>query len=243
MGDGYVVRSGNGDTSSHTNGNILSLPWLNRQGIVLTLAAIIGGSNSRIARHDRRDMHGLRIEGLLCIERNRAGRFIGVRAGQRDYLAVPAPVDLLVGGKGHLFAHRNGVGGAAGAGLAGGDRDARVRLGGRQHGQRAAECLDGISGAVDNASLRPIAGVVAPDAEHGTGGIADLTARECGLVKATCLFGRALRISLAEHPVVVPVGVDQLEALAGKRCGRHRAIARPAVRPIADNDIGVKRTG
>ena len=37
------------------------------------------------------------------------------------------------------------------------------------------------------------------------------------------------------------MGVDKLEAHACKRCGGHRSIAGPTVRPVADDDIGVKR--
>ena len=107
--------------------------------------------------------------------------------------------------------------------------------------QRLAKGRDGVRSLADHAGFRLGTGIVRPDAEHGANGVADHAAREGSLIKSTGLSSIALRISLAQHPIIIAIGINQLEALAGKLGCRHGRITRPAARPVADNDIRVKR--
>ena len=109
------------------------------------------------------------------------------------------------------------------------------------HRQGITKGRDRVSSLVDNALFRLSTGIIRPDAEHGADRIADRAAREGSLVKSTGLSSIALRISLAQHPVIAAIGVDQPEALIGKVRSGHWGIIAPAVRPVADDDIRIKR--
>lgn len=73
------------------------------------------------------------------------------------------------------------------------------------------------------------------------GGVDRAVTREGILFKTTGLVSAALRVRLAQHPVIAAVGVDQPEAHFVKGRRRHGIIRAPAARPVADNNIRVKR--
>ncbi len=135
-------------------------------------------------------------------------------SSERNHIRIiDRPDYLFAGGQGCCSA--NGQGGRAGC------RDLYLF-----HG--LAKGGNGVGSFADNVCFSLIAGVVRPDAEHGAGRGLDGATLEDMAVKAAGLLCAALPIALAQHPVIIAVGVDELEALSCQIGGRHGGIALPA---------------
>ena len=216
------------------------------EGAVLDLARdIVLGRKAAVRCHETTDLAG--VDGAP-VSRNgqRDGRRAGVggaarRLGRdvvRDDLAVGRAGD---GGGGVLLGH----GHARKAG--GGDGDARARIldGRALRGQGRAKGRDRGGGLAHDISVGVRTGRVAPDAEHRTGRIVDravLSTRclEAGILEPAGLGGTALPTGIAKDPIIIAVGVDQLEALRLQIRSGHGRIAGPAGGPIADDDVRIE---
>ena len=76
---------------------------------------------------------------------------------------------------------------------------------------------------------------VAPDAEHRAARTGDLrVAGEVRVIKAARLVGRTLPAGIAQHPIVITIGIDQLISIGAKCFRGSDIIAVPAAGPIAN---------
>ena len=105
--------------------------------------------------------------------------------------------------------------------------------------QRGTKGRDHVCGGGNN-SIAVILTVgiahIAPDAEHSTVGGKVTGALEVIVGKAGGLGNTALPTAVAQHPIIVTMGVDHLMALLADGSGRSQVIASPARGPIADLD-------
>ena len=182
-----------------------------------------------------------RAAGPVAVQRDLDRCRAGIAAVFRCQFDVPSTGDLLAIQFRALIDRSHSDARQAGSRDRNTGRFVRNRLVIIDFRQRRAEGRNGIRRLADHGSFRLRAGVVRPDAEHRARRIVDRAAREGLDIEVLCLRCAALCISLAEHPVVGAVCVDHLEALACKIRCRHRSIAVPAIRPIADHDIGIER--
>ena len=208
------------------------------QDTILDLAVRVGRNRRAIAfQNAAREL----IAEPFFAHRNRDRGRIGIAAVFRCQFDVPSTGDLLAIQFRALIDRSHSDARQAGSRDRNTGRFVRSRLVIIDFRQRRAEGSDGIRRLADHGSFRLCAGVVRPDAEHRAGRIVDRAALERLVIKTAGLFSIALPVAFAEHPVIVAVRVDHLEALGCKIRCRHRSIAAPAIRPIADHDIGIKR--
>ena len=104
--------------------------------------------------------------------------------------------------------------------------------------QSLTECSDHIS-RIGNDLRSAIGSVgiakVAPDAEHRAARTGDLrVAGEVRVIKAARLVGRTLPAGIAQHPIVITIGIDQLISIGAKCFRGSDIIAVPAAGPIAN---------
>ena len=182
-----------------------------------------------------------RAAGPVAVQRDLDRCRAGIAAVFRCQFDVPSTGDLLAIQFRALIDRSHSDARQAGSRDRNTGRFVRNRLVIIDFRQLRAEGRNGIRRLADHGSFRLCAGVVRPDAEHRAGRIVDRAALERLIIKTAGLFSIALPVAFAEHPVIVAVRVDHLEALACKRFSRHRSIAAPAVRPIADHDVRIKR--